>query len=188
MAARCPRPCRLLKLNYFSVVEHCRSDENPDAWQLARDMADDYTTTAEREELLHEFGPAQEHGRSRVRRPKVGQEVRTACYSWHRYSSPKVLLGTRTRLAKFNSSRIVQDSFGPAGAFGKAARQRVLQRVTRKLHAQYAISSADQDNIAAKKGMEDQDGRLQGEQERLTVAQPVSASDNASPQPQGKCC
>jgi len=54
---------RLLKLFYYTIVEHVRSDGGFEVWSFAHRVAYSFATPAEVELLLAEFGPPQADGR-----------------------------------------------------------------------------------------------------------------------------
>jgi len=57
---------RLIKLFYFTVVEHCRSTDGFPAWAVASELVAGLTTDAEELQLFAEYGGAQEDGRKQV--------------------------------------------------------------------------------------------------------------------------
>lgn len=57
---------RLLKLFYYTVVEHVRSTDGGQAWAFAQKIAYSFATPAEVSLLTAEFGAAQPSGRAAV--------------------------------------------------------------------------------------------------------------------------
>eukprot|EP01052_Picozoa_sp_SAG31_P052817 SAG31_NODE_13225_length_884_cov_1.226752_1_plen_84_part_01 len=49
---------RLIKLYFYTVIEHVRSTDGHRAWEAAEEMVNAYATEAEREEFEAEFGSA----------------------------------------------------------------------------------------------------------------------------------
>lgn len=54
---------RLIKLFYWTVVEHTRSTDGGRAWNAAHEMVQNFATKAEYDEMLREFGPVQKGSR-----------------------------------------------------------------------------------------------------------------------------
>ena len=62
---------RLLKLFYFSVVEHVRSNDSTKSWADAHEMVEAFSTEAETMQFLAEFGkPQAKNARCRALRAR----------------------------------------------------------------------------------------------------------------------
>ena len=96
---------RLLKLFYFSVVEHVRSTEGKEPWAFAQDVMSYYATPTEVQTLRAEFGFAQERGRVNVVPKAAGNpsEAQPA----ERYQQPR----DSVQAGCLNDSRWSQNEF-----------------------------------------------------------------------------
>ena len=69
---------RLLKLYYWTIVEHVRSDDGEQVWRGASVMLQQFSTETEWLELIEEFGGVQQgDSRSHVEIPEVAESGRS---------------------------------------------------------------------------------------------------------------
>ena len=90
---------RLLKLYYWSIVEHVRSDDGEQVWRGASVMLQQFSTETEWLELIEEFGGVQQgDSRSHVEIPEVAESGRAQLHAltfWEaRYGTPSAKMQT----------------------------------------------------------------------------------------------